>query len=64
PDAPLSKAVVNMQGGRKGLIVNSTDLCAAKHRADANFTAQSGKGHEASPEVRAKGCGKKGKRGG
>ena len=30
PDAPLTKVVVEMQGGKKGLIVNSTDLCAAR----------------------------------
>ena len=28
PDAPVSKFVLEMQGGKKGLIVNSTNLCA------------------------------------
>jgi hypothetical protein len=56
PDAPLSKVVVQMQGGRKGLIVNSTDLCAATHRANGQFEAQNGKRLSARPEMRA-GCG-------
>ncbi len=44
PDVPLSRVIVNMQGGRKGLIVNSaTDLCAAKHRANVRFTAHNAK---------------------
>jgi hypothetical protein len=27
PDAPLAKAVLNMQGGKKGLFQNSTNIC-------------------------------------
>lgn len=46
PDAPLSKFVLNMQGGRKGLIVNSTDLCADKHRATVSLSAQNGKRYD------------------
>ena len=58
PDAPLSKVVVQMQGAKKGLIVNSTDLCAAKHRADARFGAHNGKRRTIRPVVEASGCGK------
>jgi hypothetical protein len=29
-----------MQGGRKGLIVNSRNLCAAKNRANVELTGQ------------------------
>ncbi len=43
PDAPISKVVVEMQGGRKGLIENSADLCARKRRAGAGVTAHNGK---------------------
>ena len=43
PDAPLSKAVVQMQGAKKGVIVNSTDLCHATHRARVDFSAHNGK---------------------
>jgi hypothetical protein len=61
PDAPLSKVVVHMQGAKKGLIVNSTDLCAASHRADAQFSGHNGKRYEAKPVVGAS-CGTKGKK--
>ncbi len=49
PDAPVSKVVVSFQGGKKGLLENSTDLYAAKHRATANYTAQNGKAYNAKP---------------
>jgi hypothetical protein len=62
PDAPVSKFVLTMDGGHKGLLENSTDLCAGTHRAIANFTGQNGKVHNFKPAVMAK-CGKKGKKG-
>jgi hypothetical protein len=43
PDAPLSRFVLTMQGGRKGLLENSTNLCAATSRATARLTAHNGK---------------------
>jgi hypothetical protein len=58
PDAPLTKVVVSMQGGKKGLIVNSRDLCAVKARADARFAGHNGKQAKAQPSVRAE-CGGK-----
>ncbi len=58
PDAPLSKVVVSMQGAKKGLIVNSANLCAAKQRANANFSGHNGKVSRSRPEMRATGCGK------
>jgi hypothetical protein len=60
PDAPLSKVVVRMQGGKKGLIVNSRDLCAAKNRASVRLGAHSGKQLRLRPPVRA-GCGRRGR---
>ena len=64
PDAPVSKVVVKMQGGKKGLIVNSVNLCADKHRATVNLTGQNGKEYDFRPVVRAdcKGKGRKHKR--
>jgi hypothetical protein len=32
PDAPVTKFVLEMQGGKKGLLVNSTDLCKRTNR--------------------------------
>ena len=51
-----------MQGGKKGLIVNSTSLCAAKHHANAQFEGHNGKRYSAKPVVGAS-CGGKHKRG-
>ncbi|MET0305602.1 MAG: hypothetical protein ABW196_05165 [Solirubrobacterales bacterium] len=59
PDAPLTKVVVRMQGSKKGLIVNSKNLCAAKNRATAQFDGQNGKRYTAKPVVGAS-CGKSG----
>jgi hypothetical protein len=42
PDAPVSKFVLTMQGGRKGLLENSKNLCRSVNRADVRFTAQNG----------------------
>jgi hypothetical protein len=60
PDAPLSKVVVNMQGAKKGLIVNSTNLCSSQHNANAQMDAHSGKQHTIKPLMQAD-CGKQGK---
>jgi len=58
PDAPVSKFVLNMQGGRKSLVTNSVDLCGHKNRATAAFTAQNGKVRTLKPLVKAS-CGRK-----
>jgi len=60
PDAPLSKVVLRMQGGKKGLIVNSRNLCGAVSRANVEFTGQNGKQSTANPVMQAD-CGKKAK---
>jgi hypothetical protein len=57
PDAPVSKFVLTMQGGRKGLLVNNTNLCKAKPRATVRFTGQNGKPFAAKPSVKTS-CGK------
>jgi uncharacterized repeat protein (TIGR01451 family) len=43
PDAPVTSFTLNLQGGKKGLLVNSTNLCAKANRATAKFTGQNGK---------------------
>lgn len=43
PDAPVSRFVLEMNGGRKSLLENSTDLCQAAHRVNAVFTGQNGR---------------------
>jgi len=62
PDAPLTKVTVSMQGAKKGLIVNSTDLCQAKSRADLRLTAHNAKRSASHPPVRAVGCKGKGRK--
>ncbi len=43
PDVPVSKFVLTMKGGKKGLLVNSRDLCAQPSFSFMNFKAQNGK---------------------
>jgi hypothetical protein len=59
PDAPLSEAIVEMPSGRKGLIVNSTNLCAAKHHAQVDLSAHNAAQRELKPLVSPSGCGGK-----
>jgi hypothetical protein len=51
-----------MQGGKKGLFVNSTDICRRTHKVTALFGAHSGKELEAKPVLKAQ-CGKGSKKG-
>ncbi len=62
PDAPVSSFTLEMRGGSKGLLVNSTSLCKGKHRAIVNFDAHNGKIHDFTPELGAK-CTKPHKKG-
>jgi hypothetical protein len=57
PDAPVKTFTLTMQGGKKGLLVNSTNICKGKHKAIADFTAHNGKVANLRPELQAK-CGK------
>jgi hypothetical protein len=43
PDVPVSKVVLNMKGGKKSLLVNSTNTCAKAQRAVLNIKGQNGK---------------------
>jgi uncharacterized repeat protein (TIGR01451 family) len=58
PDAPVSRLVLQMQGGKKGLIQNSRNLCAGTNKAGAQFDGQSGKPYDFRPVVRPD-CGKR-----
>ncbi len=62
PDAPLTKVIVEMQGGKKGLLVNSRNICNHTNRASARFTAHNGKGYDFRPVLKDD-C-KKGKKAG
>jgi hypothetical protein len=43
PDVPVSTFTLTMAGGKKGLIVNSSNLCEHKYFSKLNFLAQNGK---------------------
>jgi len=61
PDAPVSKFVLEMQGGKKGLLVNNRNLCKAANRATIQFDGQNGKTADSRPAVIVKACKKGGK---
>jgi hypothetical protein len=62
PDAPVTKFTLEMFGGKKGLLVNSTNICKGSHRAISEFTGQNGKAYDTNPPLTAS-CGKKSKKG-
>jgi hypothetical protein len=61
PDAPVTKFVLKMQGGKKSLLVNSRNLCRAHARAKVRMVGQNGKRHNEQPIVQTS-CGKKKKK--
>jgi hypothetical protein len=64
PDAPVSKFVLEMQGGpKKGLIENSANICKADNKATVLMDGQNGKVHDTEPVLKTS-CGEKGRKGG
>ena len=65
PDVPVSKFVLRMKGGKKGLLVNSRNLCGRKNHSILKFKAQNGKKLRVKRlPLRTTGCkGRKGKAG-
>ena len=53
PDAPLSKAVFDFPSGKKGLIVNSRELCVHRSFAEVQLGAQNGRHRNLRTLVRA-----------
>jgi len=63
PDVPVNKFVLNMKGGKKSLLVNSTNTCAKPQRAIVNMKGQNGKKKNAKKfKLNVVSCGKKGKK--
>ena len=56
PDAPITKVEVRFRGGKKGLLINSTNICKGRHRANLEYTAHSGKRHNAKAPLQARAC--------
>ncbi len=57
PDVPVSEFVLEMQGGKKGLLVNSTNICKHTNKAISHLVGQNGKVSDSEPVVKATGCG-------
>jgi hypothetical protein len=57
PDQPVSRFTLTMQGGKKGLLVNSRELCGSVQKATAKFTGQNGRTFQSRPVLRNS-CGK------
>jgi len=58
PDAPVSRFVMTLRGGRRGLLVNAANLCARAGRGSARFVGHANRGVAWHPAVKAR-CGKK-----
>jgi hypothetical protein len=62
PDAPLSRIVLEMKGGKKyGLLENSESLCNKTQRASAHFVAHNGQAVHLRPKI-VTDCGKRRKK--
>jgi hypothetical protein len=62
PDVPVSKFILTLPGGKRGLLVNSRNLCGKRTiRAIARIKAQNGKKANQRPKLRTP-CAKQGKR--
>ncbi|HEU4707516.1 MAG TPA: hypothetical protein VFS64_10030 [Solirubrobacterales bacterium] len=61
PDAPVSRFVLTLRGGKHGLLQNAANLCAAPQLATARFVGHANRGVAWHPRVKSK-CGGKKKR--
>jgi len=52
PDAKVSRFVLTMKGGSRGLLQNSRNLCSGKQRAFVELDGHNSKLHDARPPVR------------
>jgi hypothetical protein len=60
PDAPVSRFVLTLRGGKHGLLQNAANLCAATQSATARFVGHASRGVLWHPQVKSK-CGQKGR---
>lgn len=59
PDAPLTRFVMKLRGGRHGLLVNSANICAAPPSATVKAIGQNSRGAEFRSVLRSEGCKKR-----
>ncbi len=62
PDAPVTKFVLKLKSGARGVLVNAENLCGKPQLARARFVGQANRGWRLDPEVKAD-CKKKKGRG-
>jgi hypothetical protein len=58
PDAPVSKFVLKMNAGKRGVLVNAENLCRKRQPAVARFIGHANRGWRLHPELKAE-CKKK-----
>lgn len=63
PDAPLTKVELSFFGGKRGLFVNSENLCAKPRMATVKMDGQNAKAHDSQVQIKTS-CGKGGGSGG
>jgi len=51
PDAPVSRFVMNLNGGKRGLLVNSVDVCEQPQFGDARFVGANNVGVRLRPKM-------------
>jgi hypothetical protein len=56
PDLPFSRAAIDLAGGRRGILVNSEDLCGRKRHGSVLLKGQNGKQRRALPALKLTGC--------
>jgi hypothetical protein len=57
PDAPVTRFVMSLYGGKRGLLVNSRNLCRSSRHAGLELVAHNGRSKSSSPLI-ATGCGR------
>jgi hypothetical protein len=62
PDAPVSRFVLTLRGGKRGLLQNAADLCAKPRLGSARFVGHANRGVAWRPRIKSK-CGQSGGRG-
>jgi len=53
PDAPVSKFVLKMNGGKRGVLVDAENLCKARQLATARLLGHANRGWRLHPQVKA-----------
>jgi hypothetical protein len=54
PDAPVSKFVLSLKGGKRSLIQNSANLCKARPKAEVKMTGQNGRTNDFEQKIAVK----------